>query len=73
MSENTGICAVCCSTPQVALTEYQYNTRIQNQTQYVYVSTIQGQIPNYVYKYKSETERILAKMGGQSLNCSYTR
>ena len=34
---------------------------------------IQNGTLSVVRKYKSETERILAKMGGRSLNCFYTR
>ena len=35
----------------------------RNLSQYVYVSTIQGQTPGYKYQYKSQTERLQTLMG----------
>ena len=32
-------------------------------TQYVYVSTIQSERPNYTYQYKSQTERLQTLIG----------
>lgn len=66
MSENTRICQTCCTPPQVALTEYQYNTNIRNQTEYIYASTITS-IQGKPIQYKSQTERIQALQGKISL------
>jgi hypothetical protein len=78
MSFNTGTCCVpntilastftLLNTPLVAENASQLITQAQNQTGWVYVSTIQSAKPNYVYQYKSQTERIQAKMGRLSLN-----
>ncbi len=71
MAENTRICALCCSTPQVALNPYQLAQRNAAQTEYFYVSTVQAATPGYVYQYKSQSERIQALIGRLSLNqCS---
>ncbi len=59
----TGICQVGNSTPQVALNADEVLTNNRNLTQYIYVSTIQSQVPGYVYKYKSQTERIQTLLG----------
>jgi len=56
------------STPTVAVDSYQVITQARNQTQWFYVSTIQAATPNYVYQYKSQTERIQALQGRLSLN-----
>ena len=51
------------STPSVAVDTYQKMTLTQNRTNWFYISTIQAAKPNYVYQYKSGTERIQALMG----------
>ena len=56
------------STPTIAVSTYQVTSGMQNRTQSNYVSTIQGATPNYVYKYKSQTERIQALTGRLSQN-----
>jgi hypothetical protein len=77
MSFNTGTCflqpTVLTSTftllnnRNIAENASQLVSQTQNQTEWAYVSTIQGTKPNYVYQYKSQTERIQAKMGRLSL------
>lgn len=77
MPFNTGTCilqpTVLTSTftllnlPVVAENASQLVSQTQNQNEWAYVSTIQGTKPNYVYQYKSQTERIQAKMGRLSL------
>jgi len=54
--------------PNIAENASQVISLQQCQTEYVYVSTIQGTLPNYKYQYKSQTERIQAKLGRLSLN-----
>ncbi len=56
------------STPTVAIDSSQRASQIQNLNQWFYVSTVQAATPNYVYKYKSQTERIQALQGRLSLN-----
>jgi len=78
MPFNTGTCCVpntvltstftLLNNPVVAENASQLVTQAQNQTGWVYVSTIQAAKPNYVYQYKSQTERIQAKIGRLSLN-----
>jgi hypothetical protein len=63
MSQNTRTCQCCMSTPQVAVNSSQVSTRLQGQTQWFYVSTLQAANPTYKYQYKSQTERIQALMG----------
>ena len=63
MTENTRICQTCCNPPLVAKDSSQYISNQQDLTQYIYVSTIQSQKSNYVYQYKSQTERIQALQG----------
>ena len=60
---NVGICQLCMSTPQIALNSYEGSVNQQNLTNWIFVSTIQAARPNYVYQYKSQTERIQALMG----------
>lgn len=77
MSYNTGTCPfkttvltstfTLLQTPSVAQNASEPISLLQNQSQWVYVSTVQGTTPNYTYQYKSETERIQAKMGRCSL------
>jgi hypothetical protein len=77
MSFNTGICPykttvltstfTLLKTPSIAQNASEPISVLQNQTQWVYVSTIEGTNPNYTYQYKSEAERIQAKMGRCSL------
>jgi hypothetical protein len=64
----TNICGCGMSTPQVAVNSYQLTGRLQNQTQWFYVSSIQAANPKYVYQYKSQTERLQALMGRLSQN-----
>jgi hypothetical protein len=56
------------STPTVAIDSSQRVSQIQNLNQWFYVSTVQAATPNYVYQYKSQTERIQALQGRLSLN-----
>jgi hypothetical protein len=35
----------------------------RNLSQYIYVSTVQSQVPGYKYQYKSQTERLQTLMG----------
>ena len=63
MAENTRTCALCCSTPQVAVDASEVLRNNRDLTQYVYVSTIQGQVPGYKYQYKSQTERLQTLIG----------
>jgi len=63
MAENTGVCPLCCSTPQVALDASEVFRNNRDLTQYVYVSTIQSQRPGYKYQYKSQTERLQTLLG----------
>lgn len=63
------------STMQVAVNSSQLSESIQNQMNYVYVSTIEGvnktTNPNYRYQYKSQTERIQSIIGRIAQNrCS---
>ena len=55
------------STMQVAVNNSQLCESIQNQVNFVYVSTIEGvnktKNPNYKYQYKSQTERIQSMLG----------
>jgi hypothetical protein len=77
MSFNTGICCIpntvlastftLLKTPSVAEDASQLVSQTQNLTEWAYVSTVQGTKPNYVYQYKSQTERIQAKLGRLSL------
>jgi len=77
MSFNTGTCflqpTVLTSTftllnnRNIAENASQLVSQTQNQTEWAYVSTVQGTNPRYVYKYKSQTERIQAKLGRLSL------
>jgi hypothetical protein len=63
MSENTRTCQCGISTPQIAINSSQVISGLQNRTQWNYVSTLQATVPNYVYKYKSQTERIQSLIG----------
>lgn len=63
MAWNTAICPVCCNPPNVALNASEVFRNTRDLSQFVYVSTIQGQRPNYTYQYKSQTERIQTLMG----------
>ena len=63
MSENTRTCLPCCNPPVVAVNASEVISDARNLTQYVYVSTIQSQVPNYKYQYKSQTERIQTLIG----------
>lgn len=70
MSENTRICPDCCSTPQIAVNNYDITARLQEQTNYIYASTINGSKPKKRYQFKTETERIQALLGKLSFgNC----
>lgn len=55
---NTAICQTCCTPPEVAVNASEVVTNNRDLTQYIYTSTIQGQIPNYKYQFKSQTERL---------------
>lgn len=59
---NTAICNGA-STPQVALNASEVFRNNRDFTQYIYVSTIQGEKPGYKYQYKSQTERLQALQG----------
>jgi hypothetical protein len=64
MAWETGICP--CpggAVPQVAVNASEVLRNNRDLTQYVYVSTIQSQVPNYKVQYKSQTERIQTLMG----------
>jgi hypothetical protein len=63
MAENTRTCALCCSTPQVSVDASEVLRNNRDLTQYVYVSTIQSERPNYKYQYKSQTERLQTLIG----------
>ncbi len=63
MGENTRTCLPCCNPPVVAVNASEVISDARNLTQYVYVSTIQSQVPNYKYQYKSQTERIQTLIG----------
>jgi hypothetical protein len=63
MAENTRTCPSCCSTPQVAVDASEVLRNNRDLTQYVYVSTIQSQVPGYKYQYKSQTERLQTLIG----------
>ena len=67
MAENTRTCALCCSTPQVALDASEVTRYEQDLTNYVYASTITSvraaKTPGYQYQFKSQTERIQALIG----------
>lgn len=63
MSENTRTCQLCCTPPHVAEDASEVYRNNRDLTQYVYVSTIQTERPNYKYQYKSQTERIQTLMG----------
>ena len=56
------------STPTVAINSSQRISQTQNLNQWFYVSTVQAATPNYVYQYKSQTERIQALQGRLSIN-----
>jgi len=78
---NTGICCIpngvpvstftLLQTPAVAQTEYQSITNLQNTTQAFYVSTVTAYNkainPTYAYQYRSQTDRINAKLGRLAL------
>lgn len=55
---NTAVCQTCCTPPEVAANASEVISNNQNLTQYIYTSTIQGQIPGYKYQFKSQTERL---------------
>jgi hypothetical protein len=64
MAWETAICS--CpggAVPEVAVNASEVLRNNRDLTQYVYVSTIQSQKPNYTYQYKSQTERIQTLMG----------
>ncbi len=63
MGENTRTCLPCCNPPVVAVNASEVISDARNLTQYVYVSTIQSQVPGYKYQYKSQTERIQTLIG----------
>lgn len=63
MAENTRTCLPCCNPPVVAVNASEVISDARNLTQYIYVSTIQSQVPNYKYQYKSQTERIQTLIG----------
>jgi len=65
---NTGICQCGISTPQIALNSYEGAVNQQNLTNWIYVSTVQAARPNYVYQYKSQTERLQAFIGRLKLD-----
>ncbi len=68
MTEATRICPSCCSTPQIAVDSYQVTQRLNDQTQYAFVSTFNAEAPpRKQYKFKSESERLAARMGQLSL------
>jgi len=56
------------STPQVAVDSYQLADKAKNRVHWNYVSTVQAANPGYVYKYKSQSERLQALMGRLSQN-----
>ena len=66
MSWNTAICQTCCNPPSVATTASEVLQNNRDLTQYIYVSTIQAQRPNYTYQFKSQTERLQTMMGKMS-------
>lgn len=51
------------STVKEAVNPYQKTNLTQNRTNWFHVSTLQAVRPNYVYQYKSGTERLQALMG----------
>ncbi len=63
MAENTRTCALCCSTPVVAVDASEVLRNNRDLTQFVYVSTIQSERPGYKYQYKSQTERLQTLIG----------
>ncbi len=63
MVENTRICDVCCTPPQVAGNASEVAENNRNLTQYIYTSTIQAVRPNKPYKFKNQTERLQTLMG----------
>jgi len=78
---NTGLCCIpngsavstftLLKTPAVAQNEYQAITTLQNTTQAYSVSTVTAYNktinPNYAYQYRSQTDRIQAKLGRLAL------
>jgi hypothetical protein len=81
MSENTRNCCISnvyvstftlIGVPAVASNASQLTSQTQQNAQWYYVSTIQAanQVtnPNYQYQYKSQTERLAAKLGRLTLN-----
>jgi hypothetical protein len=60
---NSGVAQVGNSTPQVAVNASEVFRNNRNLTEYIYVSTVQGQRPGYIYQFKSQTERIQALQG----------
>jgi hypothetical protein len=82
MSENTRICQCITTTltstftllcnPAVAQDEYQVTANRRNTNEWAFVSTVTATNrltqPNYRFQYKSQTDRIQAKLGRLSLN-----
>ena len=81
MGDNTRTCCIpnqpeastftLLNTPAVALDFSQVVSQTQQQTQWIYVSTVQAEKqvtnPNYSFQYSSQTDRINAKLGRLSL------
>jgi hypothetical protein len=55
---NTAVCQTCCTPPEIAANASEVIANNRDLTQYIYTSTIQGQIPGYKYQFKSQTERL---------------
>ena len=62
MSENTRTCLTCCTPVETAGNSSEVTSRVQDLTQYIYASTIQGATGKPV-KYSSQTSRIQTLIG----------
>ena len=70
MSENTRICNLCCSPPQIAVNSSQLITNADQQTAYIYSSTLTATAPNYKpFQLLSESVRLQIKMGKLRAGC----
>jgi hypothetical protein len=70
MSENTRICALCCSPPEIATNSSQLTNTINQNTAYIFSSTLTATAPNYrPFQLLSESVRLQIKMGKLRVGC----
>jgi hypothetical protein len=70
MAENTRICALCCSPPEIAINSSQLTNTINQNTAYIFSSTLTATAPNYKpFQMLSESVRLQIKMGKLRVGC----